>query len=108
MLQYKTTVLPNIPYTGVKKKVYINGLSAAEANKAVAPLGQAIQTEAKGGWKLESIEFLPQNIVRKKTFLELILGWIPILGNWLFPSMKDETRKGKEVHYYILVFSKEV
>lgn len=108
MIQYKTTSIPNVPYTGVKKSEFYKGLTVDTCNKAIAPIGQAIQNEAKGGWKLESIECLPQKISRKKGFLESLLGWIPLLGGWIFPSMAQECREGVDAYLYVLVFSKEV
>ncbi len=107
MTKYKTTSIPNVPYRGVKKKEFYRGLTVDTCNKAVAPVGQAIENEAKGGWALHSIECLPQKISRKKGILELLLGWIPLLGSWLFPSIKTEVKEGVDFYLYILVFSKE-
>ena len=108
MLQYKTTVIPNETYHGVKKDEFYNGITVETGNKAIAPVGKAIQEEAKGGWKLHSIEVLPQSITRKKGFFEIILGWIPILGNILFPNMKEECKIGVDRRMYVLIFVKEV
>ncbi len=57
---------------------------------------------------LHSIECLPQKVARKKGILELLLGWIPLLGGWLFPTMKTECGEGVDFYMYVLVFSKEV
>lgn len=108
MMQYKAVSIPNVPCTGVKKKEFLNGLSVETCNRALAPVGQAIQNEGKGGWALHSIVNLPQKVARKKGILEFLLGWIPILGNWLFPKMEDECKKGVDFYMYVLVFSKEV
>ncbi|MCD8373178.1 MAG: hypothetical protein LUD27_07755 [Clostridia bacterium] len=108
MLQYKTTCIPNPCYRGVEKSEFKHGLTVETGNKAIAPIGQAIQNEAKGGWSLHSIECLPQKIARKKGILEKLLGWIPILGSWLFPSMLRECYDGVDFYMYVLVFVKEV
>lgn len=108
MLQFKTTSIPNVPCNGVKKKEFLNGLTVETCNRALAPVGQAIQDEAKGGWCLHSITCLPQRVVRKKSILELLFGWIPILGDSLFPNMKEQCGKGLDFHMYVLVFVKEV
>lgn len=107
MIQYKTTCIPNVPFRGVKKKEFFKGLTVETCNKAIAPVGQAIQNEAKGGWTLHSIEVLPQKVARKKGILELLLGWIPLLGAWLFPSMEEQCGEGVDFYMYVLVFSKE-
>ena len=54
MIQYKTTSLPCTTYRGdngkgVKAKEFYRGLTLETCNKAVAPIGQIIQNEAKGG-----------------------------------------------------------
>lgn len=107
MIQYKTVCIPNTPCRGVKKREFRKGLTLDTCNKAVAPIGQAIQNEGMGGWKLESIECLPQVISRKKGILEFLLGWIPIVGKWLFPDMQLECKIGLTFDFYVLVFSKE-
>ena len=107
MIQYKTTSIPNVPFKGVKIKEFEKGLTVATCNKAVAPIGQAIEAEGRGGWTLHSIECIPQKMCRKKTLFELLLGWIPILGNWMFPSMRQECKEGVDFGIYILVFSRE-
>lgn len=108
MLQYKTTCIPNICYKGVPKSEFERGLSTGTVNKAIAPVGHAIENEAKGGWSLHSIECMPQRMAREKGILETLLGWIPILGNWLFPSMQHECRDGVDFYIYVLIFVKEV
>lgn len=106
MVLYKTTVIPQTPYNGVDKREYYNGISVDTGNKAIAPVGQAIQNEARGGWHLHSIECLPQTITRKKTIVETLLGWIPILGGLLCRNM-DECTNGRNLYLYVLVFAKE-
>lgn len=108
MMQYKTTCIPSKTMKGVKKKEFRKGLTVETCNEAVAPLGKAIQDEAKGGWSLHSIECFPRKIMRKKGILELLLGWIPLLGSWLFPTMEDECKTGVDFYIYTLVFVKEV
>ena len=108
MLQYKTTCSPNVPCRGVSKSEFYNGLTVDTCNRALAPVGQAIQNEGKGGWTLHSIQCLPQKVARKKGILEFLLGWIPLLGGWLFPTMKKECGEGVDFYMYVLVFVKEV
>ena len=106
MVQYKTTVIPQTPYTGVPKREYYNGISVDTGNRAVAPVGQAIQNEARGGWHLHSIECLPQVITRKKSLFELIFGWIPIVGSLLCRNL-NECTEGRTLGVYVLIFAKE-
>ena len=107
MLQYKTTCIPATKFGDVSKLEFRTGLTVDTCNKAIAPVGKAIEDEAKGGWTLHSIECLPQTIMRKKSLMEKIFGWIPFVGSWLFPTMKQEVYVGTEVHMYVLVFVKE-
>lgn len=107
MIQYKTTCIPNVPYTGVSKAEYNGGLTVSSANAAIAPIGKAIENEAKGGWILHSVECIPQRISRKKTLFEVLLGWIPILGNLIFPTMNKQCGEGKDFNLYVLVFKRE-
>ncbi len=107
MLQYKTVVIPVNPYS-LKKNEYRSGrLSVEKANEAVAPLGKAIEQEARGGWRLHSIQSLPQRMVRKKSILELLLGWIPFVGRLLFPTMHDECYSGEDWYLHVMTFVKE-
>lgn len=108
MIQYKVTSIPNVTYRGAGKREFHHGLTVDTCNKALAPVGQVIQNEGKGGWLLHSIECLPQRVTRKKGIFEFLLGWIPLLGNLLFPSMKQECREGVDFYLYVLVFTKEV
>ena len=107
MLQYKTTVIPAIKYEGVSVKEFEFGITVETGNKAVAPIGAAIEAEAKGGWTLHSITLLPQRFTRKKKISEILFGWIPILGRLIFPNMYTETKLGHEANVYVLVFVKE-
>ena len=107
MLQYKTTCIPSTTFNDVKKSEFRKGLTLNTANKAIAPIGKAIEDEARGGWTLHSIESIPQTIARKKSFMEKLFGWIPFVGSWLFPTMKTEVYHGTEVYLYVLVFVKE-
>lgn len=107
MLQYKTSCIPSEVYSKATKHEFRTGLTKKTADAALAPVGLAIENEAKGGWTLHSIECLPQRIARKKTLMEKIFGWIPFIGPWIFPTMKAET-SGVDFHLYVLVFVKEV
>lgn len=107
MLQYKTTSIPATKFGDITKGEFRSGLTLNTCNKAIAPIGKAIEEEAKGGWTLHSIECLPQTIARKKSLMEKIFGWIPFVGSWIFPTMKQEVYHGVEVYMYVLVFVKE-
>lgn len=107
MLQYKTVCLPEQPYKDVSKKEFDNGITVESGNKAVAPIGFAVQEEAKGGWILHSVHLLPQRIMRKKSITEMIFGWIPFLGRFLCPRI-SETQLGCIFNVYVLMFVKEV
>lgn len=107
MLEYKTTCIPSSTYKNATKKEFERGLSVETANKALSPVGMAIQNEAKGGWTLHSIELLSQKIARKKTIFEKLLGWIPIVNLLFFPTMRRETTEGYEFFIYTLVFVRE-
>lgn len=66
MIKFKTVAIPATVLTGVKgKEMY----SIATANKALAPVAQAIEAEARGGWTLHSYGICPATITRKKVFL---------------------------------------
>lgn len=108
MLQYKTTCIPATSFGDVSKAEFKAGLTLDTCNKAVAPIGKAIQDEAKGGWTLHSISNIPQNIRRQKSTMEKVFGWIPFIGSWLFPTMKQEVYIGVDVYLYVLTFVKEV
>ncbi len=107
MIQYKTICVPEQPFKLTKREYRSGLLGTDKANAAVEPLRKAIEAEAKGGWVLHSIQVLPQRMIRKKSILELLLGWIPILGGWLFPTMKTDCHFGTQWHLYILTFVKE-
>lgn len=106
MLQYKTVYLPGTA-AQIKKKEWDAGFSTSLISSTVEPFGQMISEQAKGGWTLHSVVELPVNITRKKTFLEKIFGWIPILGRLLFPRM-HECYSGVSKNVLTLVFVKEV
>ena len=107
MTQYKTICIPVRPFKLTKTEYRSGLLGTDKANAAVAPLGKAIEAEAKGGWTLHSIQALPQRMVRKKGILELLLGWIPILGGLLFPTMKADCYLGCDWYLHIMTFVKE-
>lgn len=110
MLQYKTTTIPNPIMRGMKKKEFRaleNGETSNFANVAIANVGQCIEAEARGGWTLHSLARLPQRIVRKKTIFEFLLGWIPWLGDRLFPTMRTECYGGSDFEMYVLTFVRE-
>jgi hypothetical protein len=97
MVQYKTVA---VPITGVKAKAK-DVRTIETANLALAPIAQAIENEARGGWMLHSITNFEAFVIRKKRFLE----YIPIIGKLFRPrknggSLYDFT-------YTTLVFFKE-
>jgi len=107
MLKYKTVCIPEFTFNDVKKAEFRDGITVGTANKAIEPVSKVMEDESKGGWTLHSVQCLPQTIARKKTLMEKIFGWIPFIGSWIFPTMKQEVYLGKQVHMYILVFVKE-
>lgn len=107
MLQYKTTCIPATSFNDVTKREFKHGLTLNTCNKAIAPVGKAIEDEARGGWTYHSMSVIPQNIRRKKTLMEKIFGWIPFIGSWIFPRMKQEVYFGVELYLYVVTFVKE-
>ena len=108
MLQYKTTCIPAYTHRGVSKREFEEGITVETGNEAISPIGKAIQREAQGGWTLHSIEVISQKIARSKGILEILLGWIPLLGSLMFPNMQKETVEGITYYIYVLIFVKEV
>lgn len=100
MMQFKTVALPATEITVKGKDLY----TLETANKVLAPIGERIMLECKGGWNLHSYVVIPATVHRKKGILEILLGWIPIIG-LLFKS-KDPDVFYPE--YYSLIFQKEV
>lgn len=100
MMQFKTVALPATEIKVKGKDMY----SLDTANKVLAPIGKHIQEEAKGGWTLHSYVVIPATVHRKKGILEIIFGWIPIIGA-LFRSNKPDIITPQ---YYSLIFQKEV
>lgn len=100
MLQFKTVALPATEITVKGEEMY----TVETANKVLAPIGQVIQNEAKGGWTLHSYVVIPATVIRKKGILEKIFGWIPILG-FFFRSKDPDVITP---NYYSLIFQKEV
>lgn len=107
MLEYKTRVLPDVPLKGVKKDEYRFGISVETGNRAVAPIGQAIEEEAQEGWIMHDLQPIPQTIIRKRSIFEWIFGWIPFLGKFLCPNL-DETRNGKVLDLWVVTFVREI
>ncbi len=107
MLQYKTICIPVQPFKLTKREYRSGLLQTDRANAAVAPLGKAIEAEAKGGWILHSVQAFSQRMVRKKGILELLFGWIPILGGLLFPTMKTDCYLGTDWYLHVITFVRE-
>jgi hypothetical protein len=105
MLQFKTVALPATEVTVKGKDMY----TVETANKVLAPIGQAIQNEAKGGWSLHSYVVIPATVHRKKGIVEKLLGWIPIIGPILgFLCGWNRHPDVINPEYYSLIFVKEV
>lgn len=100
MTQFKTVALPATSIKVKGKDMY----TVETANKVLAPIAQAIQNEAKGGWTLHSYVVCPATVIRKKGILEIIFGWIPLIG-FFFRSNKPDVYTPE---YYTLIFQKEV
>lgn len=100
MTQFKTVAMPATEITVKGKQMY----TVDTANKVLTPIGQRIQEEAKGGWTLHSYVVIPATVHRKKGILEIIFGWIPIIG--IFFRSKDPDVIYPQ--YYSLIFQKEV
>ncbi len=100
MMQFKTVALPATEITVKGKDMY----TVDTANRVLAPIGQRIQEEAKGGWTLHSYVIIPATVWRKKGLLERLLGWIPVIGG-LFGAGKPDVEFPQ---YYSLIFQKEM
>ena len=99
MTHFKTIALPATQIEVPKEELY----TVATANKAVAPIAQTIQNEAKGGWKLHTYSTVNAVVHRRKGLLERFLGWIPVIGFLFIPKAPDFITP----EYYICIFSKE-
>jgi hypothetical protein len=75
------------------------------ARLAVAPYAKTIEDEARGGWALHSLTLIKARVVRRKGILEILLGWIPVIGGLFKP--KKNNADYYEPEYYIAVFVKE-
>ncbi len=90
MLVYKTIVIPSTVYNYASKKEMQLGISNDTLKSATSPINDAIKEHAKNGWAFHFISSMQQRLARKKTLLEKIFGWFPIIGPACFPSMKTE------------------
>lgn len=99
MMQFKVVGLPATEITVKGKDMY----TFETANRVLAPIGQRIQDEARSGWTLHSCVAIPATVYRKKGILEIIFGWIPIIG-LLFRSNKPDVINPE---YYSLIFVRE-
>lgn len=98
-MHFKTVALPATEIKVSGKEMY----TVDTANKVLAPIGRTIMKEAKGGWTLHSYVVIPATVYRKKGTLEVIFGWIPIIGV-LFRSKEPDVITP---NYYSLIFQKE-
>lgn len=107
VLKYKTrcvfdSVLDGVPYAEFKR-----GLTMETGERALAPFQAVISEEGAHGWTFHCVQCVPQLMRRKKSILELIFGWIPFVGKWLFPTMIQEVKIGVEQKLYMLVFVRD-
>ena len=100
MLQFKTVALPATEIAVKGKEMF----TAATASKVVAPVESCILEFARSGWTLHSLNVIPATIFRKKGILEILFGWIPIIGA-LFQSKAPDIIWPE---YYSLIFVREV
>lgn len=100
MMQFKTIALPATTIKVKKSEMY----TIETANLVIAPVAKAIQDEARGGWNFVSYVSVPGTVKRKKGILEILLGWIPIVGI-LFQSRAPDYIT---TEYYCVIFQKEV
>lgn len=106
MLQYKTTAIPCTTFDGATKEDFSYGLSYDTASRSVSLIGEIIESETAGGWTFHTIQNMSQRIKRKKTLIEIIFGWIPILNRFLCPRIGEAT-VGSDFSVYCLVFVRE-
>ncbi len=110
MLRYKVVPIPAKSVKVKNKEFYYGisrGLSPEKAESAVENVSAVVDEYTKRGWSLHSLEYLPTNIRRKKSVIEFLLGWIPILGN-LICRNAHEAREGREIFLYVVTFVREV
>ena len=100
MIQFKTVVLP-MPEVRVKKESDL--FTVETGNKAMAPIAKVIENEARGGWHLHSCNSIPAHIYRRKGCLEILLGWIPIIG-----VIFQNKAIAYTPYYTTLIFQREV
>lgn len=99
MMQFKTVVLPCSRLRVTKEE---DLYTVKTANEAIAPIARVIENEAKGGWHLHSCTIIPAHIYRVKGCLEVLLGWLPVIGVF-FQSKATELYP----QYYTLIFQRE-
>lgn len=98
-MQFKTVALPATELTVKKNDMY----TLDTANKVLAPIGKRIQEEAKGGWTLHSCVTIPATIKRKKGIFEILLGWLPVIGDLIKGNKPDYITP----EYYVVIFQRE-
>lgn len=106
MLQYKTVPLRESS-TLISKKDWDNGFSLSDKDSTVSQIEKIINDLALSGWTFHSVSRLPMNIKRKKTILEKLFGWIPIINTILFKRL-GECYIGVDTSVQMLIFVKEV
>lgn len=106
-MQYKTKCIPASIITGVNAKDYFyRGITEEEADTAGKNISKLIDYEAKQGWSLHSVEQIETRIKRKKTIIELLFGWIPVLGAIICRDI-NETKVGSLYPCYFVTFVRE-
>ena len=99
MVQFKTVAVPAASVKVKESEMY----TQATANMAIAPVALTIQEHARAGWHLHSSTVIPALIERKKSFWEMLLGWIPII-KLIWANKEDYILPS----YYTLIFQREV
>lgn len=102
-MQYKTRCIQSYGLK-VKKKIYRSGLDKESEKEAIAPFAEVIEYEASLGWVLHSVVPFDKHIYRKRSFWEWLVGWIPFVGDFLCPHLKEEVFRGKNCTLYFLTF----
>lgn len=86
-------LIPSQPLRNVPPKEFSGGMSVDTANAAVKTVEAVIAEEANSGWILHSVNEIHKLIIRKKTILEFIFGWIPILGKFICPNNRRNAKR---------------
>ena len=98
MLQFKTVAVPAAMLQVKESEMY----TLNTANMAIAPVALTIQEHARAGWHLHSCTMIPAHIQRKRSFWEILFGWIPII-NMVWAHKENLI----EPVYYVVIFQRD-